>query len=143
MPSSSPRLRSALAAGLLTLACTAATLALVPAPAQAAELPGGFRSVGYLPSWSGDVNAVPYGKLTHVNYAFVLPNGDGTLRPVENPAKLSQLVSRGHAGNVKVSIAIGGWNNGDDSAFEALADGTRLQIWDRFGGANQVWRLPA
>ncbi|MEU2663401.1 glycosyl hydrolase family 18 protein [Micromonospora sp. NPDC007220] len=121
MPSSLSHLRSALAAGLLTLATAATTLTLAPAPAQAAALPNDFRSVGYLPSWTGDVNAVQYAKLTHVNYAFVLPNGDGSLRPVENPAKLSQLVSRGHASNVKVSIAIGGWNNGDDSAFEALA----------------------
>ncbi|MEV4200544.1 glycosyl hydrolase family 18 protein [Micromonospora globbae] len=118
---SSPPRRSALAAGLLALATAGATLALSPATAEAAVLPNNFKSVGYLPSWSGDVTAVQYGKLTHVNYAFVLPNSNGTLRPVENPGKLSQLVSLGHANNVKVSIAIGGWNNGDDSAFEALA----------------------
>ncbi|MDG4786829.1 glycosyl hydrolase family 18 protein [Micromonospora sp. WMMD1102] len=74
-----------------------------------------------MPSWAGDVNAIQYDKLTHVNYAFVLPNANGTLRAVENPSKLSALVSRAHSSNVKVSIAIGGWNNGDDSAFEALA----------------------
>ncbi|MBY8871407.1 ricin-type beta-trefoil lectin domain protein [Micromonospora sp. PLK6-60] len=116
-----PRRRSALAAGLLALVTTAATLTLTAAPADAAVLPNGFKSVGYLPSWQGNVNSVPYGKLTHINYAFVLPNSNGTLRAVENPSKLSSLVSLGHANNVKVSIAIGGWNDGDDSAFEALA----------------------
>ncbi|MEV6693610.1 glycosyl hydrolase family 18 protein [Micromonospora sp. NPDC051196] len=120
---SSPRLRprSALTAGLLALVTAGATLAVTPTAAQAVVLPNNFKSVGYLPSWTGNVNSVQYGKLTHINYAFVLPNSNGTLRPVENPGKLSSLVSLGRANNVKVSIAIGGWNDGDDSAFEALA----------------------
>ncbi|SIR59468.1 glycosyl hydrolase family 18 protein [Micromonospora avicenniae] len=113
--------RSALAAGLLALTTVGATVALSPATASAAVLPNNFKSVGYLPSWTGNVTSVQYSKLTHINYAFVLPNSNGTLRAVENPSKLSQLVSLGHSNNVKVSIAIGGWNDGDDSAFEALA----------------------
>ncbi|MFD0785701.1 glycosyl hydrolase family 18 protein [Micromonospora azadirachtae] len=113
--------RSALAAGLLALTTVGATLALSPAAASAAVLPNNFKSVGYLPSWTGSATGVQYSKLTHINYAFVLPNSNGTLRAVENPSKLSQLVSLGHSNNVKVSIAIGGWNDGDDSAFEALA----------------------
>ncbi|RKN16205.1 glycoside hydrolase family 18 [Micromonospora musae] len=120
MSTTRPR-RSALAAGLLALATVGATLALSPATAEAAVLPNNFKSVGYMPSWSGNVTSVQYSKLTHINYAFVLPNNNGTLRAVENPSKLSQLVSLSHANNVKVSIAIGGWNDGDDSAFEALA----------------------
>ncbi|MEU9827834.1 glycosyl hydrolase family 18 protein [Micromonospora chersina] len=116
-----PRRRSPVAAGLLALATATATLALTPAAAEAVVLPNNFKSVGYMPSWSGSVNSIQYGKLTHINYAFALPNNDGSLRPVENPSKLSSLVSLGHANNVKVSIAIGGWNDGDDSAFEALA----------------------
>ncbi|MEU8300430.1 glycosyl hydrolase family 18 protein [Micromonospora sp. NPDC048909] len=121
MSSPRPRRRSALAAGLLALATAGATLALTPTAAEAVVLPNNFKSVGYMPSWTGNVNTVQYNKLTHINYAFVLPNSNGTLRAVENPSKLSSLVSQGHANNVKVSIAIGGWNNGDDSAFEALA----------------------
>ncbi|TDC29093.1 glycoside hydrolase family 18 [Micromonospora sp. 15K316] len=120
MSTTRPR-RSALAAGLLALATAGATLALSPATAEAAVLPNNFKSVGYMPSWSGNVTSIQYSKLTHINYAFVLPNNNGTLRAVENPSKLSQLVSLSHANNVKVSIAIGGWNDGDDSAFEALA----------------------
>ncbi|MGX7672765.1 glycosyl hydrolase family 18 protein [Plantactinospora sp. DSM 117369] len=123
-PGRRPGIRSRLFTGALALA-TAATgtaIALAPlAPAEAVVLPNNFKSVGYLPSWAGDVNAIQYNKLTHINYAFVLPNANGTLRAVENPSKLSSLVSRAHSSNVKVSIAIGGWNNGDDSAFEALA----------------------
>ncbi len=118
----SPR-RSRWSAAALALATVAGALATLVAAnsADAVALPNNFKSVGYLPSWSGSVNSIQYGKLTHINYAFVLPNGNGTLRAVDNPSKLSSLVSLGHANNVKVSIAVGGWNNGDDSAFEALA----------------------
>jgi GH18 family chitinase len=119
-----PRRRPRFAAGALALAtaATGLTIALTTAnPASAVVLPNGFRSVGYMPSWAGSVNTIQYNKLTHINYSFALPNANGTLRPIENTAKLQSLVSLGHANNVRVLLAIGGWNNGDDSAFEALA----------------------
>jgi GH18 family chitinase len=108
----------------LAVAATAsasATPEAAAAPPAAAALPAGFRSVGYMPSWSGSVNSIQYSKLTHINYAFVLPNSNGTLQGVPDPAKLQSLVSQGHANGVKVSLAVGGWNDGNDSAFEALA----------------------
>ncbi|MEW2145740.1 glycosyl hydrolase family 18 protein [Micromonospora vinacea] len=116
---SSP-LRRALAAGLLALATAGATLTVTSAPAQAVVLPNNFKSVGYMPSWAGNINTIQYNKLTHINYAFILPNSNGSLQGVDG-ARLSSLVSQGHANNVKVSIAVGGWNDGNDSAFEALA----------------------
>jgi chitinase len=94
---------------------------------QAAVLPNGFKSVGYMPSWAGSVTSIQYSKLTHINYSFALPNSNGTLQAIDNTAKLQQLVTLGHQNNVKVSLAIGGWNDGNDSAFEQLAanSGTR------------------
>jgi chitodextrinase len=80
-----------------------------------------FRTIGYVPSWAGDVNAVQYSKLTHINYAFLLPTATGGLQSIENPGKLQSLVSLAHANGVKVLISVGGWNNGDDSGFESLA----------------------
>ena len=80
-----------------------------------------FKVVGYMPSWSGDVNAVQYSKLTHINYAFLLPTASGGLQSIDNASKLSSLVSLAHANGVKVLISVGGWNNGDDSGFESLA----------------------
>jgi chitinase len=118
------RLRNRWGAAAIALAtvATGMTVALAAAtPASATVLPNGFRSVGYLPSWAGDVNAVQYSKLTHINYAFVLPNSTGTLQGVPSPSKLSSLVSLAHNNGVKVSLSIGGWNDGNDSAFEALA----------------------
>lgn len=84
-----------------------------------------FLRVGYLPSWSGNVSDIPFDKLTHVNYAFLLPedSGAGGLQRIENPEKLSRLVSAAHAPGVgvKVLISVGGWNNGNDQGFERLA----------------------
>ncbi|MET7280665.1 glycosyl hydrolase family 18 protein [Kribbella sp. NPDC005582] len=114
------------ALALATLA-TGLIATVAPAPSATADatyypsLPNGFRSVGYLTSGAGTVSSIQFSKLTHVNYAFVHPNADGTLQAVPNPSKLSSLVSSGHSKGVKVLLAAGGWNNGDDSAFEALA----------------------
>ena len=83
--------------------------------------PAPFRVVGYMPAWQGSVDEIAFERLTHVNYAFALPTADGGLRPVEDLSKLRALVARGHAHGVKVLVSIGGWNDGDDSAFTALA----------------------
>ena len=135
------------------LAFAAAAPTAAAAPSAAAALPNGFRSVGYLPSWSGSVNSVQYSKLTHINYAFVLPNSNGTLQGVPDGGKLSSLVSLGHSNGVKVSLSIGGWNDGNDSAFEALAanSGSRttfvnsvVSVLNQYGldGVDIDWEYP-
>lgn len=83
-----------------------------------------FRVVGYMPSWAGSVNSIQYSKLTHINYAFLLPTSTGGLQAIENPSKLQSLVTLAHNNGKKVLIAVGGWNNGDDGAFESLAGNT-------------------
>ena len=85
--------------------------------------PTGFRIVGYLPSWQGSPDDVDLARLTHVNYAFALPTAQGGLRPVDDLPKLRTLVTRAHQRGVGVLISIGGWNDGDDSAFTTLASG--------------------
>ena len=114
------RLGAALVAAATVVTGTAFALAAQTA-SEAAVLPNGFKSVGYMPSWSGSASSIQYSKLTHINYAFVLPNGNGSLTGVEDPGKLQQIVSLGHSNNVKVQIAIGGWNDGNDSGFEQMA----------------------
>ncbi|XVU29341.1 glycosyl hydrolase family 18 protein [Actinoplanes sp. CA-054009] len=122
------RSRWAASAAALTVAAVGTITALaVQGTSEAAVLPNGFKSVGYMPSWAGSVTSVQYSKLTHINYSFALPNANGTLQPIENTSKLQQLVTLGHQNNTKISLAIGGWNDGNDSAFESLAanSGTR------------------
>ncbi|MBM7116001.1 glycosyl hydrolase family 18 protein [Archangium primigenium] len=80
------------------------------------------RVVGYFPTWNGNVADIQFDKLTHVNYSFVVPTAQGGLTgPGSGDSRLKSLVTAAHAKGVKVLIAVGGWNNGDDSAFEQLA----------------------
>ncbi len=83
--------------------------------------PGGLKIVGYTPSWSTVESTIQYSKLTHINYAFVLPNADGSLGGVENSGMLQTIVTHAHANGVKVVVSVGGWNDGNDSNFVTLA----------------------
>jgi hypothetical protein len=83
--------------------------------------PGSFKVVGYFASWAGNEANIQYDYLTHINYAFLFPTTDGSLNWEGTGSMLDSVVSNGHANGVKVLIAIGGWHNGDDSAFHTLA----------------------
>ncbi|HYG37232.1 MAG TPA: glycosyl hydrolase family 18 protein [Cytophagales bacterium] len=82
-----------------------------------------YQSVGYFPSWTGATTSIDYSKWTHINYSFAIPNGDGSVGPIENSAKLVDLVNRGHANNTKVLLAIGGWlsSSPGGTPFESIA----------------------
>jgi len=67
-----------------------------------------FKVIGYMPSWEGDVNTVQYSKLTHINYAFLIPNTDGSLQALDNTSKFTSLVATAHNNGVKVIISVGG-----------------------------------
>ncbi|SFE40968.1 Por secretion system C-terminal sorting domain-containing protein [Chitinophaga sp. CF118] len=129
---------------------TPAAAAKVAAAAIAAA---DFKVVGYMPSWAGSVDAVQYSKLTHINYAFILPTNTGDLTAVEDAAKLRNLITKAHANGVKVEISIGGWNNGNDGAFEAFAANSSyrtnftnkvVSLIDQYGldGADIDWEYP-
>lgn len=77
-----------------------------------------FRIVGYTTE-AVVVELIPFEKLTHVNYAFLIPRADGTFERLLNPWKLENLVNGAHAKGVKVLISVGGW--GWDEQFETLA----------------------
>jgi hypothetical protein len=82
-----------------------------------------YDIVGYVPSWQGDNAAIDYTKFTHLNYAFGIPNTNGTVGAIDNASKLSDLVSRGHATNTKVLLSIGGWltSSPDNTPYDAIA----------------------
>ncbi len=61
--------------------------------------------IGFHPSWVS--YTIPWGKITHLNYAFGLPNTDGSF----SAPSLASLAQQGHAQGVEVWISIGGANN--------------------------------
>ncbi len=80
-----------------------------------------FMVIGYLYTQSlEEVDRIQFGKLTHVNYSFVLPTTAGNLTEVDD-AVMKRLVSQAHKQGVKVGLAVGGWNDGNTSGFEAMA----------------------
>jgi chitinase len=75
-----------------------------------------FKVIGYLPSWAGDVTQVQYSKLTHINYAFLLPTSSGGYEAIDDPSKLSSMVTLAHAAGTKAMISVGGGGGGDGFA---------------------------
>jgi len=65
------------------------------------------------------VDLIPFERITHINYAFLIPNEDGSFADLHNPWKLKQIVEGAHAQGVKVFISVGGW--GWDQQFEQMA----------------------
>lgn len=115
--------------------------------------PANFISLGYFPSWQGDPQNIQFDKLTHIVYSFLIPNADGSFQPLVHEEKLTQLVTMAKGNDVKVMIAIGGWQDGDDSAFEVLASNIQsrnvfvsqtMDIVKRFNldGVDMDWEYP-
>jgi chitinase len=78
-----------------------------------------FRIVGYVTDTGVQITDEQLEQLTHLNYAFALPQSDGSLLALSNPWKLQDYVERAHARAISVLISVGGW--GPDPEFEALA----------------------
>jgi GH18 family chitinase len=131
----------------------AAATAVPPTPTLTPTItpqPPKFRIVAYATDAIIE-NLIPYDKLTHINYAFITPNADGTFNPVNNDWKLKLIVRNGHAHNVKVLISVGGW--GWDKQFETLAasaDTRNAFAWNlkavvdeyQLDGADIDWEFP-
>ncbi|MFQ3575889.1 MAG: glycosyl hydrolase family 18 protein [Cytophagales bacterium] len=84
------------------------------------------KRIGYLASWSDGFEQVSFEHLTHVNFSFITPYGNGSLREDRFEGdKLFDVVKKAKKTNTKVLLAIGGWELGDgggnDEAFETLA----------------------
>ncbi|HEY4334447.1 MAG TPA: glycoside hydrolase family 18 protein [Puia sp.] len=71
-----------------------------------------FKVIGYLPSWAGSVGSIQFSKLTHINYAFALPNANGTYQAIDNTSKLTSMISSAHGAGVKALLSVGGGGGG-------------------------------
>ncbi len=126
-----------------------------PVPAASAPLAGadrsGFRIVGYVTDKVGTIDNLRYDRLTHINYAFLIPNDDGSVRPLYARRKLSRLVEEAHQHGVKVLLSVGGW--GYDAEFEKLAANPESRVRlvgeivrhvQEYGldGADMDWEYP-
>jgi GH18 family chitinase len=82
-----------------------------------------MKTVGYVVSWIPNI-AVQYNKLTHINYAFTIPDAVGNLtKNPENPGWLQTVVSNAHANGGKVLISVGGWlpDSPNPASFASIA----------------------
>jgi len=111
-----------------------------------------FKVIGYMPSWEGDVNTVQYSKLTHINYAFLIPNTNGSLQALDNTPKFTGLVTTAHNNGVKVMISVGGGGGGDAFHTIVASSGTRTAFVNNMVGfVNQYnadgvdvdWEFPS
>lgn len=110
-----------------------------------------FKVVAYYPFWASESpSQVNYEGMTHINYAFAVPNEDGTVL-VEQPKKLQQLVEEAHKQGVEVYLAIGGW--GYDTIFANIASNPDkrsifvdclMDIVDQYNldGIDMDWEYP-
>ncbi|MFM8998071.1 MAG: glycosyl hydrolase family 18 protein, partial [Candidatus Limnocylindrus sp.] len=105
-------LMSATLALLLLIGCGGSVLK------YEAEGENPFRIVGYVTA-GAVLDVINVSKLTHINYAFLLPTKNGELKLFGSSAQLRRVVARAAEADVKVLISVGGW--GWDDEFEALA----------------------
>ena len=119
-------------AGASLIAMLMAFLMYMPAAFSQEENYEDFRVVGYYFEGFEDPieENVQFERLTHIIYAFLIPNDDGSLIGVQYPQKLEKIVKMGHDKGVNVILGVGGWSYKDiplDPTFEKMAssDDTR------------------
>lgn len=104
--------------GACTQNMSKSTTTTLPAATETPLPEPTFRVIAYV---TGAIvpELIPYERLTHINYAFLIPNADGTFRTISNGWKLEKIVTEAHQADVQVLISVGGW--GWDEQFETMA----------------------
>ena len=114
------------------------------------------KIVGYFPYWAPNTSEIDYAKLTHINYAFLIPRSNGNFLPLYNSSRLEKIVAEAKKHDVKVLISVGGWSYQGEllrGVFEELArdESTRenfinnlIEIVDKYNldGVDIDWEYP-
>lgn len=121
----------------------------------AASFNGSFVVIGSFQK-SGSESIIQYDYLTYLNYADILPTSTGGLTNYTsgNTDQLKRVVAAAHSKGVKVTIAVGGWNNGDETAWKVMsASSTARTAFANnlaafitaynLDGANVDWEFPS
>ncbi|MFC4451289.1 glycoside hydrolase family 18 protein [Halorussus aquaticus] len=114
----------------------------------------GNRVVGYYPAWAGDYSPadVPYDKLTHLNFAFVEPQSDGTVAVSDSSKQstLSELATYDDTDTVFLLSISSGWYSGTFSDAASTAERRQrfaetavdLMLKYNFDGLDLDWEYP-
>jgi chitinase len=126
----------------------APTATVVPSPTPAPI----FNIVGYTTlGGMAAISQIHFDKLTHINFAFVVPEVDGTFVDVGGAHGLAMLVQAAHAQNVKVLISVGGGGTDDrmeqmgaDPAARATLVEGLLNYVEKYqlDGVDMDWEFP-
>ncbi|GKZ14636.1 glycosyl hydrolase family 18 protein [Haladaptatus sp. T7] len=114
----------------------------------------GNRVVGYYPSYAGEYTPadIPFDKLTHLNFAFLDVQSDGTVNVVDSADEdlLSELATYDDTGTVFLLSISAGWYSGtfSDAASTAVRRQrfatTAVDVMERYGfdGLDLDWEFP-
>ncbi|MGI6072454.1 MAG: glycosyl hydrolase family 18 protein [Lachnospiraceae bacterium] len=93
-----------------------------------------FKTVGYFPFYSAHwTDNIQWDCLTHIVYAFAIPDGQGGLQPLDNVELVEELISKGHQNGVKVLLGVGGWEYyGDIMEYKFDANTATPELTDAF-----------
>jgi chitinase len=135
------------------LASIVLAVALIPGLSACKDARGStdssaHRVVGYEPTWASD-RPLPYDQLTHLNYAFLTVNRDGSLNDGGlNTTRMQSIITQAHAANVKVLISVGGGANAQMGEAATKARGTLIANVEAFAskygfdGIDVDWEGP-
>jgi GH18 family chitinase len=118
---------------------------------------GSFKVIGYYPNWHGDmIDQIKWDKLTHINYAFLIPTNDAGILPLQDKAVVEKLIKTAHENNVKVGVSVGGWSYANELLENTFVKATDtdekcrilsdeiLKVVDDYGfdGVDMDWEYP-
>ncbi|HXI00233.1 MAG TPA: glycosyl hydrolase family 18 protein [Sphingobacteriaceae bacterium] len=109
-----------------------------------------MKIVAYFPSYRdpASVSASKYQLITHLYYAFLSPNTDGSLQALPNPATFSSVIATARANGVKVGICVAGAANLKAACANATTRTTLVNnlvdfvVSNNLDGLDMDWEFP-